>query len=437
MPKRVHELAKELGMDTTSVLIKLEEAGVHGKKAQSPLTDSEIARIMGENETQAPAVLLGEAKLVSERVVNESAQDTGHSAAIREEVQETRIHPNVIRRRVTRVEAVSGPTKSEVEPEMTRSPRILGRIDLRKPDQRVPSPEEKTPPFVELKKLLTDVADRDDPALAPKALRTAFAWCTDAMTPDKLVQRSRVDILSILADLVKALNLGRSFLSAMPELLDQAVAGERLRQAIQGGEAAVVRGAEEIEQLRETLAPLSQQEEALRAQAAERDALMHRRAELERFVKLAEGVAELRQQVAELDKYLSLASPDIEQLEGQVEQKANRLVVVSEGTLANLGRSARNALELAESKERERREAEVQLRSAIERYRQANTELHKLNETLRPYSEADRAVARAIPGAHSANEILDEVERLLQQADQALQQALKANGKPSSLANSF
>jgi len=76
MPKHVYELAKELGMDTAAVLIKLEESGVHGKKAQSLLTDSEIARIMGENDTQAQAVLLGEAKLASERVVNESDQDT-------------------------------------------------------------------------------------------------------------------------------------------------------------------------------------------------------------------------------------------------------------------------------------------------------------------------------------------------------------------------
>ena len=41
--KRIHELAKDWGVDTRQVLTRLEEQGIHGKKAQSTLTDHEIA----------------------------------------------------------------------------------------------------------------------------------------------------------------------------------------------------------------------------------------------------------------------------------------------------------------------------------------------------------------------------------------------------------
>ncbi len=101
--KRIHELAKEWGMDTTQVISKLEEAGVHGKKAQSALTESEIALIRpGAIPQEAPSLVLGEEKLVQQRVVTEMDQGSDHLVTAREEVRETRVRADIIRRRATR-----------------------------------------------------------------------------------------------------------------------------------------------------------------------------------------------------------------------------------------------------------------------------------------------------------------------------------------------
>lgn len=101
--KRVHELAREWGMDTTQVLLRLEEAGVHGKKAQSSLTESEAALIRpSAPPRETPALTLGEEKLVQQRVITEVGQGNDQLVTAREEVRETRIRPDVIRRRATR-----------------------------------------------------------------------------------------------------------------------------------------------------------------------------------------------------------------------------------------------------------------------------------------------------------------------------------------------
>ena len=57
-------------MDTRYILNRLEELGVQGKRAQSTLTDEEIALIRpGRAMPDTSALVLGEEKLVGERVV--------------------------------------------------------------------------------------------------------------------------------------------------------------------------------------------------------------------------------------------------------------------------------------------------------------------------------------------------------------------------------
>ena len=102
--KRVHELAKELGLETRQLIAKLELVGIHGKKPQSTLTDDESALVRaGDAPQSSPDLVLGEEKLVAERVVTEVDQNE-HLVTAREEVRESRIKPNVIRRRTKRVE---------------------------------------------------------------------------------------------------------------------------------------------------------------------------------------------------------------------------------------------------------------------------------------------------------------------------------------------
>ena len=102
--KRVHELAKELGLETRQLIAKLELVGVQGKKPQSTLTDDEFALVRaGDAPQPTPDLVLGEEKLVAERMVTEVDQNE-HLVTAREEVRESRIKPNVIRRRTKRVE---------------------------------------------------------------------------------------------------------------------------------------------------------------------------------------------------------------------------------------------------------------------------------------------------------------------------------------------
>ena len=102
--KRVHELAKELGLETRQLIAKLELVGVQGKKPQSTLTDDEFALVRAGDAPQPTLdLVLGEEKLVAERMVTEVDQNE-HLVTAREEVRESRIKPNVIRRRTKRVE---------------------------------------------------------------------------------------------------------------------------------------------------------------------------------------------------------------------------------------------------------------------------------------------------------------------------------------------
>src|SRR6266404_6315386 len=100
--KRVHELAKELGIDARYLLARFEELGVHGKKAQSTLTEQEIALVQPGTAQQEMQPAVGQERLVVERVVTEVDQTSDHIITAREEVRESRLSSTLIRRRATR-----------------------------------------------------------------------------------------------------------------------------------------------------------------------------------------------------------------------------------------------------------------------------------------------------------------------------------------------
>ena len=89
-------------MDTRQLLAKLEELGIHGKKAQSTLTEHEIALVHPEVLQPEFQPVVGQERLVAERVVTEIDQGGDHMVTAREEVRESRISSTTIRRRATR-----------------------------------------------------------------------------------------------------------------------------------------------------------------------------------------------------------------------------------------------------------------------------------------------------------------------------------------------
>jgi translation initiation factor IF-2 len=89
--KRVHELAKDLGVDAKELVGRLEKLGIRNKRSQSSLTEEEVERAKVEFASEEkPSIAVGD-----ERVMHGVEGQT---------VVERRVRTNVIRRRTTRVE---------------------------------------------------------------------------------------------------------------------------------------------------------------------------------------------------------------------------------------------------------------------------------------------------------------------------------------------
>src|SRR5438105_4310622 len=102
MSKRIHELAKEWNVLPKDLITGLEKVGIRGKRSQSSLSDDEVQQAREALGLVARrGVPVGTERVVSERVVTE--RDAGDQlVTAREQTTETRLRPNVIRRRVAR-----------------------------------------------------------------------------------------------------------------------------------------------------------------------------------------------------------------------------------------------------------------------------------------------------------------------------------------------
>ncbi|MEE9186311.1 MAG: translation initiation factor IF-2 [Candidatus Binatia bacterium] len=103
---RVHQLAKEMGIEPKELIARLDKMGVRGKKAQSSLEDREVSNIRTAlGAAVKPQVVVGEEKVVADRMVAEENQALGEIQT-HEKVVERRVRTNVIRRRTSREEVV-------------------------------------------------------------------------------------------------------------------------------------------------------------------------------------------------------------------------------------------------------------------------------------------------------------------------------------------
>ena len=177
--KRIHELAKEWGVGTQQVLTQLEAQGIHRKKAQSMLSEQEADAVhQAIQPPTAPSLVLGEEKVVAERVVTELDQQKEHVVTAREEIRENRIRPNVIRRR-KRVEvlnddtatwsesapvAFSAPTVEEPLP--TFAPAVFD-LPIQDPAPSIPEPRSAEAPAFELPPEVDDPHRQDSPRDVP------------------------------------------------------------------------------------------------------------------------------------------------------------------------------------------------------------------------------------------------------------------------------
>jgi len=104
---RVHQLAKELGVEPKDLIARLEKIRIRGKKVQSSLEDSEVAAIRAAiGATERPKVTVGAEKVVVDRMITAEDQNLGEVQA-HEKIVERRVKANVIRRRTSRVDVAT------------------------------------------------------------------------------------------------------------------------------------------------------------------------------------------------------------------------------------------------------------------------------------------------------------------------------------------
>jgi translation initiation factor IF-2 len=157
--KRIHEVAKERGVDVKDLLVKLERLGIHGKRSQSSLTDDELERLMADLAAEEkPTISVGD-----ERVVEGTEGQT---------VVERRVRTNVIRRRTTRVEPVpvlETPLSEATEALPTEAfESFVAPEPLPEPVALAPAAEPETPPAA-VSAAPPVTAAQPEPSPAPRA----------------------------------------------------------------------------------------------------------------------------------------------------------------------------------------------------------------------------------------------------------------------------
>ncbi len=98
--KRIHELAKEWEVQTKSLLVKLEQLGINGKKALSALTDEEAKSVkQALGLMQEPVVPSGQERVMSERLATGRDEASEQVVITKEKVVENRVRTDVVHRR--------------------------------------------------------------------------------------------------------------------------------------------------------------------------------------------------------------------------------------------------------------------------------------------------------------------------------------------------
>jgi translation initiation factor IF-2 len=179
MSKRVHELAKEWGIQPKDLLAGAERLGIRAKRTQSSITDEEADRLKEVlGLAPRPQVAFGTERVVAERVVTE--RETGDQlVTAREQTTETRLRANVIRRRTAREvlkredlpQPVPGAEEiaDEIPPSLDFDAEIPPPLPEATPPVRPPAPE--PPAAATVAPSSAPVAPEHEPIEAPPPRR--------------------------------------------------------------------------------------------------------------------------------------------------------------------------------------------------------------------------------------------------------------------------
>src|SRR5262245_38227817 len=178
MSKRIHELAKEWSQNPKDLLIVAERVGIRGKRPQSTLTDDEVTRLRdGLGITPRPAVTVGSERVVAERVVTQRDSSADQLVTAIEQTTETRLRPNVIRRRTARevlkreelppTVPESEPAASDIPPSLDFEPDIPPALVDEIPPSASEPEVEHVPPVAPVREVVEHAAPEPVEVAAP------------------------------------------------------------------------------------------------------------------------------------------------------------------------------------------------------------------------------------------------------------------------------
>ncbi|MBI2358477.1 MAG: translation initiation factor IF-2 N-terminal domain-containing protein, partial [Deltaproteobacteria bacterium] len=196
---RVHQLAKELGLEPKDLLAHMEKMGLRGKKTQGSLEDDEVARVRAAlAQPVKPQVTVGEEKVVADRVVTREDESLGEVQS-REQVVERRVRTNVIRRRTSReVIAHTPPLPLAVEPQPAQ---VEETAPEEIPSEAPPiegAPSEAQPPTAEAVVAQLENAEEEAPQVEAEEAQPALA------APQEEPERPRAPVAEPVTEPPKA-----------------------------------------------------------------------------------------------------------------------------------------------------------------------------------------------------------------------------------------
>ncbi|HYR96989.1 MAG TPA: translation initiation factor IF-2 N-terminal domain-containing protein, partial [Candidatus Binatus sp.] len=190
MSKRIHELAKEWGVQPKDLLAGVEKLGIRGKRSQSSLSDEEVQRVREAlGLVPRPTVPVGTERVIAERVVRERDAGGDHIVTAREQTTETRLRANFIRRRTARevlkredvpASSVDGDT-DEVPPALDVDAGVPPSLDEVPPTSAEPPPMEEAAPKPSAAAMVAPEASARAPAA--ERGRTSAVESTRATAP--------------------------------------------------------------------------------------------------------------------------------------------------------------------------------------------------------------------------------------------------------------
>lgn len=297
----------------------------------------------------------------------------------------------------------------------------------------------------ELTQLLADTSQPDWKRSA-QALALVFSWNRAAFEKSR---GSRAVLLQAIHELAKALAEGQAGSTAIEPLVEQAMPGQSLRNALKIEQESISRREAETKALQSDLTRLEQLELANRSMMAEFEELKARQDELAHIEKFDPSLVDsLRKQVEEIESSKPWLR-DVQQLTAKLKKGipllsrafSEALLVMKEEDRRELGQ-ARSALEAAQAEaarhkemlmqaERDVQAARAELSTMQERYQNIQNELTQRRAVLDQYIQADREIAAAISSSSTldAQQALDTIEAQLHSVDEALQRAIEANTK--------